>query len=285
MMALAFITWGLATIYWKRSAGVEPMEVVAHRIVWSLVVLAMLLTITKRWPELVRCLRSRRSAATLALSSAMLGTNWYVFVWGVTNGRILECSLGYFINPLVSVVLGWAFLGERLGRWQLVALAMTACAVANLVVAHGQVPWAGLVLAGSFGLYGLLRKTSAVPAIPGLTVETALLTVPAAGLLVWLNSRGRLTMGHVDLTTDAYLVGAGLITVLPLLMFGYGVQRIRLATVGFIQYLAPSCMLLLGVLIYGEPLGPRRLVTFATIWLALAIYSADSAKKTAGDKR
>jgi len=276
MAVLAFLMWGLLAIYWKALPDVSPEEVLAHRIVWSLAFMAVLLIARKRWGEIFRALRSARDVGRLALCSLLLGANWYTFIWAIAHDRVLECSLGYYINPLVSVALGRVFLRERLRRWQALALVLACAAVANLLVSHGQVPWAGLVLAGTFAVYGLLRKTAKMDSVPGLTAETALLAVPAGAFLLWLDHAGRLAFFHVGRQTDVLLVGAGIVTALPLLLFSYAARRIRLATVGFIQYLAPSCMFLLGAFVYDEPLDLRRLATFMLIWAALAIYSWDN---------
>jgi chloramphenicol-sensitive protein RarD len=280
MTALSFLMWGLLTIYWKALVHVSPSEVLAHRIIWSFLFTVLLLISQRRFSEMRDGLRSRADWIRVGLSSLCLGANWYAFVWAIAHNRVLECSLGYYINPLVSVVLGGVFLGERLRRWQLLAALLSVIAVTNLLISHGEVPWAGLVLAFTFGAYGLLRKTSHLESLPGLTSETALLTIPAVAFLFYLNRDGRCALGGLTWNTNLLLVGAGVVTALPLLCFSYGARRIRLATVGFLQYLAPSCMFLLGLLVYNEPFDRRKLMTFVLIWVALGIYSWDSIRST-----
>jgi len=278
MTGLAFLMWGLLTIYWKALVHVSPSEVLAHRITWSLVFTAMLLIVERRWSEIAHGLRSAQDWGRLALSGLCLGANWYAFVWAIAHDRVLECSLGYYINPLVSIVLGFVFLGERLRKWQIVAVFLSVVAVANLLISRGEVPWAGLVLAFTFGFYGLLRKTSRLESLPGLAGETGVLAVPAVAFLIYLNHDGRGAWGSFEWRTNLLLLGAGVVTALPLLCFSYGARRIRLATVGFLQYLAPSCMFLLGLLAYDEPFDRSKLVTFILIWVALGIYSWDSVR-------
>ena len=278
MTALSFLMWGFLTIYWKSLAHVGPSEVLAHRIIWTLVLLALLLTVQRRWGEIPAGVKTFRDAARVAVCGLCLGGNWYAFVWALANNRVLEASLGYYINPLMSVLLGAVFLGERLGRLQIVALVVTVVAVSNLLVAYGQVPWAGLALAFTFALYGLLRKTSKLDSVPGVLAETCVIAPPAVIFLVYLQQTGRLGWTNIGWTTDLLLLLAGLATTVPLLAFSFGARRIRLSTVGFLQYLAPSCMFLLGVFAYKEPFQPRKLATFLLIWLALGIYSWDSIK-------
>lgn len=278
LTALAFVMWGLLPIYWKALSHVRPTEVLAHRIVWSLAVLAALLTVRRRWKDVILGVRTWRDAGRLLCGSLLLGGNWYAFVWAITNNRVLECSLGYYINPLLSMLLGCVFLGERLRRWQVAALMLAVAAVMNLLVAHGQLPWIGLGLAGTFSLYGLLRKVSDLGSLPGVTAETALLAVPAVTGLLYLNSTGQCALLEMGWQTAGLLIAAGLVTATPLLCFSYGARRIRLSTVGFLQYLAPSCMFLLGVLVYKEPFDWGKALTFAMLWVAIGLYSWDSAK-------
>jgi len=278
MTALSFLMWGLLTIYWKSVAHVSTYEVIAHRIVWTVAFLAVILTIQRRWGELAAAARRPRDAARVAICGLCLGGNWYAFVWALANDRVLEASLGYYINPLMSVLLGAVFLGERLRRLQLIALVMTVIAVCNLLLAYGQVPWAGLALAFTFALYGLLRKTSKLDSVPGVLAETCAIAPPALAFLVYLHRTDNLAFAGGGVGTTLLLLTAGLATALPLLAFSFGARRIRLSTVGFLQYLAPSCMFLLGVFAYGEPMELRKLATFVTIWLALGIYSWDSVK-------
>lgn len=276
VMTLAFLMWGLLPIYWKLLQGVDALDITAHRVVWSLAFTGALLGIGGRWREVARAMATKRAVARLLLGAALLGTNWLIYVWAINENRILDTSLGYFINPLVNVLLGCLLLKERLRRWQVVSLALAAAAVTVRVIAHGQLPWVALALAGTFGLYGLHRKTSRSESLPGLTAETVVLILPALGFLAYLFADGRGVVGHCEWPVYLLLVGGGVVTALPLLLFAYGARRIRLSTVGFLQYLAPSCTFLLGVFIYREPFDALHLGTFALIWVALAIYSVDS---------
>jgi len=273
---LAFLLWGLLPIYWKLLQGVDALDITAHRVIWSLAFTGVLLGVGGHWREVARAMATKRAVARLLLGAALLGTNWLIYVWAINQDRILDTSLGYFINPLVSVLLGCLLLKERLRRWQAVSLALAAAAVMVRVIAHGQLPWVALALAGTFGLYGLHRKTSHMESLPGLAAETVLLTLPALGFLAYLFADDRGVVGHCEWPVYLLLVGAGVVTALPLLLFAYGARRIRLSTVGFLQYLAPSCTFLLGVFVYREPFDALHLGTFALIWAALAIYSIDS---------
>ncbi len=271
----AFVLWGLFPIYWKALVAVDPVEIIAHRIVWSLAFTALLLVARRRWREIGPALRSWRAVARLATSAALLSVNWLIYVYGVNSGRILETSLGYFITPLANVVLGMVFLRERLRPAQAAALVLATAAVVNQVLASGGVPWIGLSLAVTFGFYGLLRKTATLDSLPGLAAETLLLTVPAGAYLAATVAGGTAALGRAGALDHALLLGTGVVTAVPLLLFGFGARRIRLTTVGLLQYLAPSGAFLLGVFAYGEPFDRTRVVTFALIWTALAVFAAD----------
>jgi len=274
----AFLLWGLLPVYWKFLQGVDALDITAHRVLWSLAFTGVLLGVGGRWRDLARAMATRRAAVRLLGGAALLGTNWLIYVWAINENRILATSLGYFIAPLVNVVLGCLLLKERLRRWQAVSLALAAAAVTVRVIAHGQLPWVALALAVTFGLYGLHRKTSRLESLPGLTAETVVLTLPALAFLAYLFADGRGVVGHCEWPVYLLLVGGGVVTALPLLLFAYGARRIRLSTVGFLQYLAPSCTFLLGVFVYREPFDAIHLGTFALIWAALAIYSVDSVR-------
>jgi chloramphenicol-sensitive protein RarD len=269
----AFVLWGLLVVYWKALQHVSAYEILAHRIVWSLVFTAILLTLYRGWGEVARLLKSRRDAALLCISSLLVGANWLTYIWSVTHGRIVEASLGYYITPLVNVALGVIFLGERLRAVQVVAFLLAGAGVANLLIQQKAVPWIAIVLSVTFGFYGLIRKVATPESLPGLVAETAMLTLPAAGFLIYLAANGSGALGRVDLKTDVLLVGAGLVTAMPLLLFAYGARRISMASVGILQYIGPTCGLLLAVLVYGEPFDSARKTTFALIWVALAVYS------------
>jgi len=274
--ALSFALWGFVAIYYKQLSHVEPIVVMAHRIVWTFVLAAIVLSFRGKWGDIFTAIRRPREMANLAVAGLCLSANWYAFVWAIDNDRLLDASLGYYINPLISIFLGAVFLRERLRPLQVVAILLAIVGVANLLVSHGSVPWAALVLGFSFATYGLLRKTSSLGSVQGLTVESAIITVPAILLLVYLAKDNRCAMAGGDMTTAALLVGTGIVTGGPLMIFSYGARRIRLATVGFLQYLAPSLMLIIGLAVYHEPFDIRKGITFAMIWAALAIYSWDS---------
>jgi len=276
----AYGMWGLFPIYFKALSGIPALEVLAHRIVWSVVLLVPLVLVRGQWTELRRVISSKKTLATLILTTVLIAVNWYLFIWAIAHDRVLEASLGYFINPLINVMLGMIFLGEKLSRPAAVAVVLAGLGVSVQVVMVGELPWIALTLAFSFGLYGLLRKTAAVGAVVGLTVETSILMLPAAGYLAWARRTGGLYLGSGDLSTDVLLVLAGAVTAAPLLCFTSAARLLPLTTLGFLQYLAPSGHFLLAVLAYGEVLNPGRIITFVCIWLALAIFTTDQIRRS-----
>ncbi|MAT84573.1 MAG: protein RarD [Gammaproteobacteria bacterium] len=267
----AYGLWGVAPVYFKFLGFADPTEVVAHRVVWSVVLLAVVITLRGGW-RTVRALTAPQ-LGWLAVSGLLISGNWVLFVWAVFNDRMLDASLGYFINPLLNVVLGVMFFREWLRPAQRVALALAAIGVANEVVAVGVVPWVGLVLALSFGLYGLVRKRLAVGSAVGLGMETTLVLPLAAGYLLTAASAGEGSLARGDPAQLALLAAAGPVTVLPLVCFAAAAVRLPLSVLGFFQYIAPSAMFLLAVFVYGEPFRPSQLVTFGCIWAALVIFS------------
>jgi chloramphenicol-sensitive protein RarD len=273
----AFVTWGLAPLYFRALDGVPPFEIVAHRILWSAVLLTLMLAFlpfTGGFARVRGVLRQPRLLALLALTSLLTGSNWLVFIWAIDAGRLLEASLGYFINPLVSVALGALFLGERLRPLQAVAVAIACAGVGWRIWQLGSLPWIPLFLAGTFGLYGLLRKRAPVDAVGGLFIETLVIAPLALAWLLWLQGTGGLAFG-AGTTADWLLPLTSVITAVPLMLFAVGARRLPLATVGFLQYIAPSLNFLVAVLLFREPFDTTQLVGFALIWLALALYSAD----------
>ncbi|MBE0548442.1 MAG: EamA family transporter RarD [Rubrivivax sp.] len=274
--ALAFVTWGLYPLYLLMIASVSPVEVVLQRSVWSLVFVLGLLAVLRRWAWLPVLAKQPRRLGLFALSALLLAGNWLVYVWAVQNGHVIEASLGYFINPLINVLLGVLVLHERLRRVQWLAVALAAAGVVWLTLAAGRLPWIALVLACSFGLYGLLRKTASLGAIEGFAVETLLLAPIALPALVWWTfaRHGVLVQGDAALT--GWVLLSGPLTAVPLLLFAAGARRLKLATLGLVQYVAPTITLLLGVWVFHEPFDSRRLVGFVLIWSALAIVSADA---------
>lgn len=267
----AFGLWGLSPIYWRLMSHVPAHEILLHRIAWSAVFLAV---ITRdRWGDLRRAARTPRIAGTLVATTALIGLNWYLYIKAIEDHRVLDTSLGYYINPLVSVALGVAVLGERMRRLQAAAAALALAGVLWLVLAHGNLPWLSLVLAFTFAAYGLLRKTAAVDALVGLAFETFLLTIPALVGLAFLASRGRVA---ADARTLALLAGGAGVTALPLLWFVEAARRLDLKTMGFLQFTSPSLQFVIAVFAFGEPLPFDRLLSFALIWAAVGLYCADA---------
>ncbi len=272
---IAFLIWGLLPIYWKALAAVPPMQILCHRVAWSLVFLALVVTVRRGWGPLRRALTSRRDLALLAVSSVLVSSNWFLYIWSVNNGHVVESSLGYYINPLVNVLLGFLFFRDRLSRVQAMAIGLATLGVLNMVWQFGRAPWIALTLAVSFGLYGLVRKVASVESVHGLFYETLVLGLPAVGYLVWEEAHGVGALGHLGLGQDLLMAGAGVVTATPLVLFAFAARRLRLATVGVMQYIAPTGMFLLGVFVYGEAFTTVHLTTFALIWAGVALYTAD----------
>ena len=272
----AFLIWGASPVYWKVLVDVPALEIISHRMVWSFVLLLPLLWWRGRWPEFIGVLRKPRAVAILLLTGLLVATNWLIYIWAVNHELVLQASLGYFINPLVNVILGAVFLRERLRRFQYGAVLLAGVAVVYLTVSLGRFPWVSLTLAVTFGVYGLIRKTLAVGALVGLQVETALLSIPALVYLGSLQAAGTAAFANAGPRISFFLAGSALVTALPLLCFSLGARRLTLASLGFLQYVAPSCMFLLGVLVYHEPFSAAQTKTFLMIWAALAVYSIDS---------
>lgn len=275
----AFFIWGIVPLYFRALRGVSAFETIAHRVLWSLALLLLLLAVMRRLGALRAVLVQPALVARLGLSAALVTANWLTFVWSVNAGRVLETSLGYYITPQVNVLLGFVFLGERLRRAQWIAVLMALAGVVNQIVLLGQLPWISLVLALTFGCYGLFRKQIPVDPLTGLSIETALAAPLALAYLLHLGRHGQLAFGHQGAVTDVLLIVLGVVTAVPLLLFAAGAQRLRLATVGFLQYLAPSMTFLLAVFVFDEPLGLGRVVTFALIWAGIAVYFWDSRRQ------
>jgi chloramphenicol-sensitive protein RarD len=264
---------GLPAALFKLLAAVSPTEIVAHRIVWSLLFLAALVILWKRWPA-VRAAISSRVLGILAITAALIGANWLIWIWAVMNGHVLEGSLGYYLNPLVNVLLGVVLLGERLSRARTFAVALAGAGVAVLAFGAGDGLWISLSLAITFALYGYIRKVAPVDAIEGLTIETAILAPIALGWILWMNQSGGGGFG-ADGLTIALLVLAGAITAVPLLLFTAAAKRPALFDARFLQYIAPSIQFLLAVLVFGEHLSTAHIICFAAIWTALVIFAAE----------
>ncbi|HNT39370.1 MAG TPA: EamA family transporter RarD [Rubrivivax sp.] len=269
----AFGIWGLFPLYLRELASVPPLEVVVHRSVWSLLLLLVVLTVMRRWAWLPALRREPRRWLVFVASALLLSVNWLVYVYAVVNGHVLDASLGYFINPLVSVLLGVLVLRERLQPAQWLAVALAAAGVLWLTIDSGRLPWVALILALSFGLYGLLRKTAPLGALEGLTLETIVLAPLVLPLLVWFTLQPGGAMARGDWTLNALLLLAGPLTALPLLLFAAAARRLPLATVGLMQYISPTVQFVLGITVFREPMQPARLIGFVFIWTALAVYS------------
>jgi chloramphenicol-sensitive protein RarD len=274
----AFLIWGLSPVYWKAMQQVPALEIVTHRVVWSFVFLAGLTLVQRRGDEFRHALKTPRILLTLTLTTLLVSCNWLLYIWAVNAGFMLQASLGYYINPLVNVLLGMVFLKERLRRPQALAVLLACAAVLFRTVSYGELPWIALTLAFTFGLYGLIRKVAPVSSLVGLTIETLLLTAPGIAYLVYLEFQGTGALFHGSRSLNALLIGTGVFTAVPLLFFNLGARRINLSSVGLMQYIAPSGMFLLAVLVYGEPFTAAQVWTFVMIWTALAIYSIDSVR-------
>ena len=269
----AYVVWGLLPLYFKLLGAVPAAQVLAHRILWSLLLLAAIVLVVKRGAA-IRAAARGRTLLLLMASAFLIAVNWLVYIWSVQNGHVLEASLGYFINPLVNVALGVAVLGEKVRRVQWAAVALAGLGVAIMAASGGGAIWISLVLALSFGTYGLLRKIAAIDALGGLFVETILLAPFACAVLVLANAQGDAAFGH-DRGLDMLLVLAGAITAIPLLMFAAAARRMPYAALGLLQYIAPTLQFAEAVLLFGEPLHRADAVAFGLIWTGLAIYAAD----------
>ena len=270
---LAFTLWGIFPIYLKLLHSVPPLEILSHRVVWSVAFLSLVLLWRRQWGWVASVRANPRIALTFVASAAALGANWVIYIWAVNADRIIDASLGYFITPLFNVLFG-LLLGERLNALQWLCVALAASGVGWLTISAGHLPWIGLLLAVSFSLYGLLRKTAPLGALEGLAVETLAMLPPAAAFLLLPFSGSSHAFASGSVTLSLLLIAAGPVTAIPLLMFSFGARRIPLSIVGLLQYIGPSIQLLLGIWLYHEPFGNERLTGFALIWSALALFSA-----------
>ncbi|SFB37425.1 chloramphenicol-sensitive protein RarD [Collimonas sp. OK607] len=277
----SYVLWGMFPIYFKAlEAEIPPVDIVMHRMLWSFLFLVIVLTVRKQWAWVAPMLRQPRVIGGFMASALLLTANWTTYIWAVNNNHIVEASLGYFINPMVSVALGFIFLRERLRPVQWLAIALAAAAVLWLTWQTGHPPWIALTLAVTFGSYGLLRKTASLGALPGLALETALVLPLALAFLVYTTVQDQNTFVSASTSTKWLLVAAGPITSIPLLMFAAGARRLPLSLIGVLQYITPSLQLLLGVWLYNEQLDGARLVGFIVIWCALILYSAEGLWRT-----
>ncbi|GAB4503111.1 MAG: EamA family transporter RarD [Anaerolineales bacterium] len=271
----AYGLWGLFPLYWKFVQHVPALQVIGHRIGWSFVLLALIVLMTGQVRQLRSCL-TRRVLVVYFATGLLLSLNWLIYVWGVNAGYIVETSLGYFINPLLSVMLGVIFLRERLRAMQWLPIGLATAGVTYLTFTYGRLPWIALSLAFSFGLYGLVKKLAPLGSLHGLTLETGMVFLPALAYLLFAELRGEGHFLHDGLATDLFLMGAGLVTTVPLLMFAAAVQRIPLTMIGLMQYIAPTLQFLIGVLVYKESFDQTRLIGFSLVWVALIIFWIES---------
>jgi len=272
----AYLLWGIFPIYWKWLHTVPAIQVISHRIIWSFVLLALILFVTRQWKAFRSAAFSRRVVLIYLASAILLSINWLTYVWAVNAGFVIETSLGYFINPLISVLLGVIFLREKLRTWQWVPIGLAAIGVVYVAVSYGQFPWIALTLAFSFGIYGLVKKVAPLGSLYGLTLETGLLFLPAVGFLVYMQTIGQGAFLQGGFIKDMLMVGAGVVTTIPLLLFASAAQLIPLSTVGVLQYITPTMMFLLGVLAYHEPFNRSHLIGFCIVWLALILFAAEN---------
>jgi len=280
----AFTTWGLIPVYWKLLIKVPASEIIAHRFVWTSLFLVGLLSWQHRWPEVKTVVRSRRATLYCLAAGVAVATNWFFFIYAVNIGRVIETSLGYFMTPLVNVLFGAILLRERLTRWQIVSVLLAASGVLYLTLGYGRFPWIAVTLCTTFGLYGLLRKKSGTAAIPGLFIETVLVVPAAIAYLFLLKTKGALVFDRGGWWLSILLISTGVVTAVPLFWFGYAARYLRLTTIGFLQYLAPTGSFFLGVFLYHEPFTRAHLITFTFIWVALVIFTVEAIWRWRSDR-
>ena len=271
----AFFMWGVFPLYLKTLKAIPPLEILSHRVFWSFVMLALILTVRHQWGWITSIKKNPRITAAFIASASMLAINWVVYIWSINHDRIVDASLGYFIAPLFNVLFG-VMLGERLRLWQWISVGLAATGVAWLTISAGQLPWIGLTLAFTFGLYGLLRKTASLGALEGLTLET-LVMLPLSALFLLLPESGSShAFVNAGINTSLLLIAAGPVTAIPLLLFAYGARRIPLSLVGILQYIGPTIQLLLGIYLYNEAFSSTKFIGYGLIWCALGLYSIES---------
>lgn len=281
----AFVMWGLLPIYWKQLDEVPAYEILCHRMVWSLVITLGLLALMGNLGRLTTLLRQKKQCLYFLLTASILALNWFVYIWAVNADYILDASLGYFINPLVSVCFGVVFLKEKIRRVQWVSVFLAFTGVCYLTWLYGEFPWVAIALASTFACYGLMRKITTVPALEGLCLETSLLFLPALGFLIFLEMQGRGAFPHGQPVESAFLIGTGIATTAPLLCFCYAAQKIPLYVVGLLQYLAPTISLFVGIFLYQESFPPERMIGFAIIWLALLVFMLEGLSRQLRSRR
>ncbi|MEN6327439.1 MAG: EamA family transporter RarD [Syntrophomonas sp.] len=281
-VAISYILWGVLPIYWKLLQHVSAQQVLCHRIVWCVVFMLLLIIISNRWKsfrlELREIFVQPQKLIGIILSALILNMNWFIYIWAVIHNHVIEASLGYYINPLVSVILGVVVLRERMNIWQYLAFFLAFLAVLNLTVHFGSIPWISISLAVTFGLYGLLKKMVGAGAITGLTLETLIMLIPALIYLIYVHQTGYGSFNTGSLTTSILLIGAGIVTAVPLLLFSSGTLSLSLTIVGFLQYISPTLTLLLGIFLYHESFTAAHLMSFALIWIGLIIFTVSQTR-------
>jgi chloramphenicol-sensitive protein RarD len=275
-VGLAYTLWGFFPIYWKALAGISPLQLIGHRIVWSFLLLLVMIGRSKDWTAVWASVRTPRVLGVYTIAGLAIATNWLIFVWAVAVNQIVEISLGYFINPLLSVVLGMLIFHERLRKLQWMSVALAAAGVLYLTVTLGALPWIALSLATTFCIYGLMKKLAPLGSVHGLALETGILFVPAAIYVIAEHLSGRGAFMHSGALRDVLMFASGPTTAVPLLLFAAGVRRIPLSLVGMLQYINPTMQICLGVLLYGEPFTRVQLVGFGLVWTALALFAFDN---------
>jgi len=271
----AFAAWGLLPAYWKQMQAASPFEILCHRIVWSCIFLFVIISVQKRWGEVKEIVRTPAKIKGLVISGLLIGLNWFVYIWAVNTGRVVETSLGYYINPLMNVLIGFALLGETFSRVQFLAVCCALAGVMYSIFGYGALPLIALILATSFGLYGYARKKIQTAPIPGLFIETMVIFIPALGYILYKMALAETGfMKNPALTL--WMIGAGVVTSLPLLWFAAAAKRLNLSTIGILQYLSPSLAFVLGVFVYKEPFTRHHLITFGCIWIGVFLYAWDS---------
>ena len=272
---LAFVTWGFLPLYWKMLSHIPVSETLAHRVLWSFILVTGIILGLKKLDSLKQYLLDKQKLMIIAICSLLISINWFIFIWAVNSNQVIEASMGYYILPLVSVFLGVAFLKEKITLWQCLAVGMALIGILIITVEYGRVPWIALVLAVTFGLYGLAKKLLKVEPLLGLALETAIITPIAIGVIIFkqLQGTGILSLGEGSLTIILLLIGAGVATAMPLLWFAESAKRIELSTIGFMEYIAPTITLLLGIFVFQEEFTKIHFISFSCIWIAIAIYS------------
>jgi chloramphenicol-sensitive protein RarD len=270
----AYFIWGMAPIFWRLIDHIPSLEIVAHRMLWSTILVLIVIVIMGQWRQFSVLIKQRKMLGMLFMASLLISINWGVYIWAVNSGHIVESAMGYFINPLVNVLLGVIFFRERLRITQSLAIGLVVIGVAYLIFVHGEIPYIALTLALTFGVYGALKKTIVVPATHGMAIETGLMVVPVIAYLAYLNSTGNMAFGQSS-TDDLVLILGGAFTLAPLLFFAAAARRISMTSLGMTQYLGPTLQLILGIWVFNEPFGPERQIAFGFIWLALLLYTAD----------